>query len=53
VPSDAGVIAMGTVEVTMLQPREIGKVELPPSLEVKLSSPADSLRMACSDGDPL
>jgi hypothetical protein len=50
VPSGGGVVVMGMAGVTMFQPREIGKPELPPSLEVELSSLADSSRMACSDG---
>jgi hypothetical protein len=52
VPSDSGVVAMGTTEVTTLQPQEMGKLELPPSLEVESSSLVNSLRMVCSDGDP-
>jgi hypothetical protein len=44
---------MGMVEVTMLNSRGIGKLELFPSLEVESTSLADSSRMACSDGDPL
>jgi hypothetical protein len=53
VPSGGGVVAMGMVGITTLQSREMGKPELPPSLEVESSSPADSLRIACSDGDRL
>jgi hypothetical protein len=53
VPSGGGVVVMGMAGVTMLQPREMGKSELSPSLEVELSSPVDSSRMACSDGEPL
>jgi hypothetical protein len=44
---------MGIAGMTMLQSRGMGKLELPPSLEVESSSLADSSRMACSDGDPL
>jgi hypothetical protein len=53
VPSGGGVVAMGMVGITTLQSREMGKPELPPSLEVESSSPVDSLRIACSDGDRL
>jgi hypothetical protein len=53
VPFDGGVVTMGTVGVTMLQPKEVGKLVLPPSLEVESSSLADSSRMECSDGDLL
>jgi hypothetical protein len=51
VPSDGGVVLMGTVGVTMLHPREMGKLELPPPLEVVSSSSADSLRIVCSGDD--
>jgi hypothetical protein len=44
---------MGMVGVTTLQSQGIGKPELSLLLEAELSSLADSLRMACSDGDPL
>jgi hypothetical protein len=45
---------MGTVKVTTLHPREMGKIGLPPpSLEVVLSSLVDSSRMASNDDDPL
>jgi hypothetical protein len=53
VPSGGGVLAMGMVGITTLQSREMGKPELPSSLEVESSSPVDSLRIACSDGDRL
>jgi hypothetical protein len=44
---------MGLVEVTTLHGVGIGESELSPSLEVESSSLGDSLRMACSDCDPL
>jgi hypothetical protein len=44
---------MGMVEVTPLHSRGIGKLELSPPLEVESSSLGDSLRMACTDSDPL
>jgi 3-oxoacyl-ACP reductase-like protein len=53
VPFDGDVVTMGMVGVTTLQPQEMGKLELPASLEVESSSLVDSSRMACSDGDPL
>jgi hypothetical protein len=53
VPFGCGVVAMGMAGVTTLQPREMGKPELPLSLEAKSSSLADSSKMVCSDGDPL
>jgi hypothetical protein len=34
VSSGGGVVVMGTIGVTILHPREIGKLELPPLLEV-------------------
>jgi hypothetical protein len=51
VPSDGGVVVMGTVGVTMFHPQEMGKPELPPPLEAVLPSLVDSSRMICSDGD--
>jgi hypothetical protein len=53
VPSDGGVLVMGMIGVTTLHPRGMGKPELPPPQEVVLSSSADSLRIVCSDDDPL
>jgi hypothetical protein len=53
VPSCGGVVVMGTIGVTMLHPPEMGKSELPPSLEVVWPSLADSSRIVCSDGNPL
>jgi hypothetical protein len=53
VSSGGGVVVMRTVGVTTLQPREMRKPELHPSLEAESSSPTNSSRMACSDGDPL
>jgi hypothetical protein len=44
---------MGMAEATTLHSQEIGKLELPPSLEAKSSSLGDSSKMACSDGNPL
>jgi hypothetical protein len=46
-------VVMGLVEVTTLHGVGIGESELSPSLEVESSSLGDSLRMACSDCDPL
>jgi hypothetical protein len=45
VPSGGGVVAIEMAGVTMLQPRKIGKSELPLSLKAKLSSLANSARM--------
>jgi hypothetical protein len=42
VPSGGGVVVMGTVGITMLHPHEMGKLELPPLLKAKSSSPMDS-----------
>jgi hypothetical protein len=53
VPSGGVVIVMGTDRVTMLHPQEMGKLELPPPLEAMSPSLADSLRIVCSDGNPL
>jgi hypothetical protein len=47
------IVAMGIAEVTTLHARGMGKPELPPLLEAESSSLGDSLRLACSDGDPL
>jgi hypothetical protein len=47
------VVMMRIVVVTRLHPREMGKPELPPLLEVVSSSSADSSRMVCSDDNPL
>jgi hypothetical protein len=44
---------MGIDRVTMLHPQEMGKLELPPPLEAMSASSADSLRIVCSDGNPL
>jgi hypothetical protein len=44
---------MRIVVVTRLHPREMGKPKLPLLLEVVSPSSTDSLRMVCSDGDPL
>jgi hypothetical protein len=43
----------GVAEVTTLHIIGIREPELSPSLEVESSSLGNSLRMACSDGDPL
>jgi hypothetical protein len=53
VPSGGGVVVMGTIGVTILHPREIGKLELPPLLEVVSPSLVDSSRMVSSDDGPL
>jgi hypothetical protein len=53
VPSDGGVVVMGTIVVTKLHPQEMGKSELPPPLEVMSSSSLDSSRIICNDGDLL
>jgi hypothetical protein len=51
--SGGSVVALGTTGVTALQPQDMGKPELPPSLKVESSSLVNSLRMACSYGDPM
>jgi hypothetical protein len=48
-----GVVMMETGGVTTLHFQEMGRPELPPLLDVVLLSSADSLRMVCSDGNPL
>jgi hypothetical protein len=53
VPSNSGVVVMGTDGVKMLHPQNIGKMELAPLLEDMSSSSTDSLRIVCSDGDLL
>jgi hypothetical protein len=53
VSSSGGVVTMGTVRVTTLHPREMGRPKLPPLLEAVSPSSVDSSRMVCSDGDPL
>jgi hypothetical protein len=53
VPSDGGVVVMGIVGVTMFHPQEIGKLKLPPPLEVVSPSSMDSSMIVCSDGNPL
>jgi hypothetical protein len=53
VPSGSGVVVMETVEVTTLHPRKMGKLELPPLLEAVSPLSVGSLRIVCSDGDPL
>jgi hypothetical protein len=52
-PSSSGVVAMGIAMITTLHSREMGKPELPPSLEAESSSLVDSSRMSCSVGNPL
>jgi hypothetical protein len=49
--SDGGVVMMGIDVVTTLHPREMGKTELLPPLEVVSPSSAESSRMVCSDSD--
>jgi hypothetical protein len=44
---------MGMAEITALHALGTGKMELSPSLKVESSSLGESLRMACSDSDPL
>jgi hypothetical protein len=44
---------MGMVEITVFHSLRTGKTELSPTLEAESSSLGDSLRMACSDSDPL
>jgi hypothetical protein len=51
--SDAGVVVMGTFEVTTLHPRGLGGPELPSSPKVALSSSEESSREVYKDGDPL
>jgi hypothetical protein len=53
VPSSGGVVVMGTIGVTTLHPREMGKPELPPPLEDVLPSSVDFSRIVCSEDDPL
>jgi hypothetical protein len=53
VPSDGGLVVMGTIGVITLHSQEMGKPELPPSLEVVSSSSTDSLKIVCSDDDLL
>jgi hypothetical protein len=53
VPSNSGVVVMGTDEVTTLHPQETGKSELPTPLEAVSPSSVDSSRIVCSDGNPL
>jgi hypothetical protein len=53
VPSGGGVVVMGTVGVTMLHPREMGKSELPPLPEAVSPSLMDSSRMVSRDSDLL
>jgi hypothetical protein len=53
VPSDGGVVVMGTVVVTTLHPQEMGNSEFSPPLEAVSASLADSSRKVCSDGDQL
>jgi hypothetical protein len=53
VPSDGGVVVMGTIRVTTLHTREMGMPELPPMLEAMSSSSVDSSTIVSSDGDPL
>jgi hypothetical protein len=53
VPSDGGVVVIGTDGVTKLHSREMGKPELLPPLEAVSPSSAESSRMVYSDGDPL
>jgi hypothetical protein len=53
VPSGCGVVMMGTVGVTTLHPREMGKSDLPPPTEAVSPSSVDSSRMICRGGNPL
>jgi hypothetical protein len=51
--SSGSVVVMGTVGVTALHPREMGKPEFPLPLKAMSSSSVDSSRIVCSDGDML
>jgi hypothetical protein len=51
--SVAGVVMMGSVEVTALHPREPGDPKLPLVPDMVLSSSKDSPRVVHSEGDPL
>jgi hypothetical protein len=51
--SDAGVVVMGTLGVTMLHPQGLGDPKLPPSPEEVPLSSKESSRAVCNDGDPL
>jgi hypothetical protein len=51
--SSAGVVVMETVGVTMLHPRGLGDLDLPPTPKMAPPSPEESLRVACKDGNPL
>jgi hypothetical protein len=53
VPSDDGVVVMGTFGVTTLHSREMGRLKLPSPLEVVSPSPVESSRIVCSNGDLL
>jgi hypothetical protein len=51
--SNGGLVVMGTVGVTTLHPRGMGKLELPLPFKVVSSSLVDSSRTMCSDGNLL
>jgi hypothetical protein len=51
--SGAGVVMMGSVEVSTLQPQGPGDPMLPPVPNVAPSSSEESPRMTHSGGDPL
>jgi hypothetical protein len=51
--SEAGLMVVGSVGVTMFHPQGPGHPELPAAHEVMLSSSEDSSRVVCRDGDPL
>jgi hypothetical protein len=46
-------VVRGVTGIIMFHTLRRGELELSPSLESESSSLDDSLRMACSDGDPL
>jgi hypothetical protein len=53
VPSNGGVVVIGAVRFITLHCRRMGKPEFPLPLEIVSSLSVDSLRMVCSDSDPL
>jgi hypothetical protein len=53
VSSGCSIVVMETTDITMSHTLGRGKQELSPSLKAESSSLSDSLRMACSDRDPL
>jgi hypothetical protein len=51
--SNADVVVMGTLRVTMLHPWGLGEPELGPSPKAAPLSSEESLMAVCKDGDPL